>query len=176
MYASYRLRLTAFTFAISVACSGAAKSMSALTPATVAPVLTRISFATLDKKLIDIGGESGRITVVDVWATYCKPCRTAFPKLNELASLHPEIAVIGLSVDENDGAVEQFLREVPTNITIARDPLLTVKSPPLSMQSLPTLLVLDARGRIRFRADAASERSYDELPLLIEQLTSERTD
>jgi thiol-disulfide isomerase/thioredoxin len=177
MYSVRRSLLPVLAFTISLtatSCGGATASTTTLTQPNVAPALPPLSFATMDKSPLTIGGQSGRITVVDVWASYCKPCRSAFPKLNELAMAHPDISVIGLSVDETDDVVQQFLREVPASITIARDPTLSVKNPPLSMKTLPTLLVLDAAGRIRFRADEASENAYDALPRLIEQLRAEK--
>lgn len=37
----------------------------------------------------------GKVVVFDVWATYCKPCRKAFPKLGQLAASSTEVTVIG---------------------------------------------------------------------------------
>jgi thiol-disulfide isomerase/thioredoxin len=115
----------------------------------------------------------GRVVVLDVWATYCKPCRKAFPKLDRLAAAHPEVVVIGLSVDDNDAAVEAFLREVPAAFSIARDPKQTIQSGPLAVQRLPTLFVIDRRGRIRFRGDPMREPDYDSLPALVATLLAE---
>lgn len=115
----------------------------------------------------------GRVIVLDVWATYCKPCRAAFPKLGRLAAAHPDAVVIGVSVDEDDAAVDAFLREVPAAFTIARDPAWTVQSGPLQISKLPTLLVVDRRGRIRLRRDLATEPDYDALPDLVAALVAE---
>jgi thiol-disulfide isomerase/thioredoxin len=115
----------------------------------------------------------GRVIVLDVWATYCKPCRKAFPKLGRLAAAHPDAVVIGVSVDEEDAPVEAFLREVPAAFTIARDPKQTVQSGPLAIHKLPTLLVVDRRGRIRFRGEAMLESDYDILPELVPALLAE---
>ncbi len=115
----------------------------------------------------------GRVIVLDVWATYCQPCRKAFPKLGALAAAHPEAVVIGVSVDEDDAAVEAFLREVPAAFTIARDPAQSVQSGPLAISRLPTLLVVDRRGRVRFRGEEMAESDYDVLPGLVAALLAE---
>jgi thiol-disulfide isomerase/thioredoxin len=115
----------------------------------------------------------GRVIVLDVWATYCKPCRKAFPKLGRLAAAHPEAVVIGVSVDEDDAVVEAFLREVPAAFSIARDPTQSVQSGPLAIGRLPTLLVVDRRGRVRFRGEEMAESDYDVLPGLVAALLAE---
>ena len=115
----------------------------------------------------------GRVLVIDVWATYCPPCRKALPKLGRLAAAHPELVVIGISVDEEDAAVEAFLREVPVAFPIARDPEVSLQAGPLAIDRLPTLLVVDRRGRIRFRGEEMAEADYDVLPGLVAALLAE---
>jgi len=116
---------------------------------------------------------AGRVLVIDVWATYCKPCRASFPKLSRLAAAHPGVDVVGISVDEDDAVVERFLAEVPAAFTIVRDPEMTVSLPPLDIQKLPTVLVVDRAGRVRFRGDELPEERYDDLPALVDALLAE---
>jgi thiol-disulfide isomerase/thioredoxin len=115
----------------------------------------------------------GRVIVLDIWATYCIPCRKSFPKLGQLASAHPDLVVIGVSVDDNDVAVEHFLRQVPAGFPIARDPKQSVQSGPLAIRALPTVLVVDRRGRIRLRVDQMSEADYDALAGIVDALSAE---
>jgi cytochrome c biogenesis protein CcmG, thiol:disulfide interchange protein DsbE len=115
----------------------------------------------------------GRVIVLDIWATYCQPCRKAIPKLSRLAAARSDVVVIGVSVDDDDSVVTAFLREVPAGFPIARDPEHTVQSGPLAIQTLPTVLVVDRRGRIRVRADKMSETDYDALPGVIDALRAE---
>src|SRR5689334_15921048 len=81
---------------------------------------------------------AGHVVVIDTWATYCKPCRNAFPKLNRLAAEHPDVVLIGVSVDEDPGVIRAFLTEVPASFPIAHDPQLTISRPPLSFTQLPS--------------------------------------
>jgi thiol-disulfide isomerase/thioredoxin len=106
---------------------------------------------------------AGRIVVIDTWATWCKPCKKAFPKLNRLMVEHPEIVVIGVSVDEDRAAIDAFLREVPASFAIAHDPEITIGRPPLSFTQVPSLVVLDREGRMRVRAEDVNEGDYDKL-------------
>jgi thiol-disulfide isomerase/thioredoxin len=58
---------------------------------------------------------AGQVRVIDVWATWCGPCRMTIPELNALYERNKErgLVVIGLSVDEDPAAVLEFQREVP---------------------------------------------------------------
>ncbi len=163
---------TALALALA-ACGGPAGRAPEPTPAAAAPPLPPLEYRLLSGEPWTSRAALGRVIVLDVWATYCKPCRKAFPKLGRLAAAHPDAVVIGVSVDEEDAAVEAFLREVPAAFTIARDPKWTVQSGPLAIHKLPTLLVIDRRGRIRLRRDEVVEADYDVLPGLVASLVAE---
>src|SRR6516225_7066119 len=46
--------------------------------------------------------ETGKLYVVEFWATWCGPCRTSIPHLTELQKKHGEIVFIGVSVFERE--------------------------------------------------------------------------
>jgi thiol-disulfide isomerase/thioredoxin len=141
-------------------------------PASGAP-LPPLSFQTLGGTPWSTRDTAGKVVVLDVWATYCAPCRKAFPKLDRLAASHPDVAVVGISVDEDDEVVRQYLTTVTASFLIVRDPQRTVEARPLAVHALPTVIVLDRRGRVRFRADEMGEDGYDELPALVASLLAE---
>lgn len=60
--------------------------------------------------------ESGKVVVVDFWATWCGPCIKLGPVVEELAEKYEGRAVIGkLNIDENDEIVaENRIRSIPT--------------------------------------------------------------
>lgn len=154
-------------------CGGAGRAGPALIPAASAQPLPPLAYSLLDGAPWRSSDAAGRVLVIDVWATYCKPCRAAFPKLNQLAAAQPETAVIGLSLDEDDAVVRAFLAQVPAAYSIARDPKLTVQQAPLRLTKLPTLLVVDRQGRVRLRAEDLQEADYDALPGLVSALLAE---
>ena len=80
------------------------------------PELDKDVFAELIKK------NSGRILVINVWATWCMPCKEEFPDLIQLASEYPEsqVKVIGISVDYRDeveSKIKPFLAQQGVNFT-----------------------------------------------------------
>ena len=59
------------------------------------------------------GFESGKLYVVEFWATWCGPCRATIPHLTELAKKNPNVTFIGQDVWERDDAqVEPFVKQM----------------------------------------------------------------
>ncbi len=60
--------------------------------------------------------ESGKVVVIDFWATWCGPCIKLSPIVEELAEKYADKAVIGkVNIDENDViAGENRVRNIPT--------------------------------------------------------------
>lgn len=63
-------------------------------------------------KTHDLKQYMGKPLIVNFWATWCDPCREEMPEISELAQQHPEIAVIGLAIDEAP-AVHEFKQTTP---------------------------------------------------------------
>ena len=111
------------------------------------------------------------LLVVDVWASWCKPCRKGFPTLEALAA-RPDVAVVAISIDEDVAAIRAFLAEVPLRAPVAHDAGQTLTRPPLSIARLPTVLVVDAAGVIRHRIEEPTERDYAGLPALVDAVSA----
>lgn len=155
------------------ACGGPPRPAASLIPAATAPSLPPLEYRLLGGELWSSRQTAGRVVVLDVWASYCKPCRKGFPRLDRLAAAHPDVVVIGISIDEEDADVRRFLSEIPATFPIARDPARSVQSGPLAIRSVPTLLVVDRRGRTRFRAEQTTESDYEALPRVVAALLAE---
>jgi cytochrome c biogenesis protein CcmG/thiol:disulfide interchange protein DsbE len=65
----------------------------------------------LEAKLADLRGHP---VVVNQWGSWCPPCRAEFPFFAESAEAHAdEVAFVGVDIQDDRGAAEQFLRELP---------------------------------------------------------------
>ena len=104
----------------------------------------------LDGKSLDIEDEKGTVVLLNIWATWCGPCRFEIP---ELGKLHAKYAsrgfkVIGVSVDEGGaGDVKQFVADQKIVYPIALDPegkLATL----LKTTVIPTSIVVDRTGNV----------------------------
>jgi thioredoxin 1 len=62
---------------------------------------------------------SGQTLLVDYWATWCGPCKTLIPRLEDLESQYPNVKFVKIDVDQNTKhAQEVGIRSVPTVIVI----------------------------------------------------------
>jgi len=99
----------------------------------------------------DIKGE--RLTVIDFWATWCKPCVRAIPKLVELQDNYSDkgVRVVGINVDSprNTQKVKPFSRSLGVNYPILLD-MNSELSQQLQVSVLPTIFIADSDGEILF--------------------------
>lgn len=73
-----------------------------------------------------LGGENGAataegITVVNVWAWWCGPCRDELPYFDEFAAAHPEYTVVGVHADRNPGNGAAMLDELGISLPSYQD-------------------------------------------------------
>lgn len=65
----------------------------------------------------------GYPVVVNVWASWCVPCRQEFPALQELSARYgKEVAFLGVNSEDSDDAAATFLRETPVPYPSYTDP------------------------------------------------------
>jgi thiol-disulfide isomerase/thioredoxin len=75
-----------------------------------------------DGRKFQFASLKGKVILVDVWATWCGPCREQTPKLAALQQKYRDkgLAVVGLSLDEKSDEAEvlKFMKEAGVNYTI----------------------------------------------------------
>ena len=112
----------------------------------------------------------GRVVLLDFWATWCPPCRTALPKLRELVAELPadRFALIAISVDEERETVARFLADEPMPWTIWHAGTEGEAAQLLRVSFFPTYVLADERGRVLARSNELEELR----PLIDEALSS----
>jgi thiol-disulfide isomerase/thioredoxin len=105
--------------------------------------------------------------VIDVWASWCKPCSKGFPKLDALATRRSDIAIVAITIDEDPTAAREFLAEFPLRVPVLQDSEQVMTRAPLGIARLPTLLIVDKSGVIRRRIEEPREQDYDRLEELV---------
>lgn len=72
----------------------------------------------------DAAGETATdegISIVNIWAWWCEPCREELPYLEEVAEKHPEWNVVGVHADRNAGNGAAFLNDIDVDLPSYQD-------------------------------------------------------
>jgi thiol-disulfide isomerase/thioredoxin len=90
--------------------------------------------------------------LVDIWASWCAPCKEEMPLLDEMAGRLKDkgVQVIAVSIDEDRESAQEFLSSRPSwSLTVAHDPKGKLPEA-LHPGKMPSSYVLDADGIIRY--------------------------
>lgn len=130
----------------------------------------------LDGKPLNLAGEKGNVIFLNVWATWCGPCRFETPELQALQNQYSPkgLKVIGVSVDEGETeAVKTFVTEQKITYPIALDPEGRIANL-LQTTVLPTSLLLDRSGKIVWRQIGAIMPNDAKLKAAVEKAVAEK--
>ena len=96
-------------------------------------------------KLSDL---KGKVTLINVWATWCAPCRVELPyvqRLHEALENGPGLQVLTLNLDENPALVPGYMRAGGYTFPVIRSFELAEKIHPVS--EIPQNWIIDSKGR-----------------------------
>jgi peroxiredoxin len=128
-----------------------------------------------DLVLTDLQGETlklselkGKTVLLDFWTTWCPSCRADSRSLDQLYQKYHErnLAIIGVSVDEDRAVVQKFLSEHPHQYAIA----LTTENQiprPYQIAVLPTYVIIDTEGNLA--AATEGDKGFAELRKLLKK-------
>jgi thiol-disulfide isomerase/thioredoxin len=100
----------------------------------------------------------GTPLLINVWASWCGPCRAEMASLERLAWQPHEVsfAIIGISTDDDADAARRLLRQTNASISHYIDRRLELESM-LGASRLPLTVLVDARGRVVDKIFGAQE-------------------
>jgi thiol-disulfide isomerase/thioredoxin len=135
----------------------------------------------LDGKPLSLDQFKGKVVLVDIWGTWCKPCREALPALAQLYHKHRRrgLEVIGLDYEQNAPDpetarqyVKRFVQQsgIPYRIGMGDDAVLR-KIP--NFFAYPTTLLVDRAGKVRMLVTENAEGVMSALDDAIEVLLAE---
>jgi thiol-disulfide isomerase/thioredoxin len=110
-----------------------------------------------------LGALRGHPVVVNVWASWCEPCRMEFPYLQRLSAKYGKrVAFVGVDTNDNDAAARTFLAELPLPYPSYTDPNKDIAQSVGATVGLPDTAYYDASGKQVFvkQGQYASEGDF----------------
>src|SRR5277367_1724166 len=134
-------------FVTSVA--GAQEPKAVIRFASNAEAAPEFHLETLDGKPLSLASASGKVVLLNFWATWCGPCRMEIPDLIELQKQYKDqLQIISLLVDVDDvDDAKKFVQAQGINYPVGVASM-EVRIAYGGISALPTLFVLDTQGRI----------------------------
>jgi peroxiredoxin len=119
----------------------------------------------LDGSKFDLVSRRGKVVLLNVWATWCGPCRFEIPELQRIHDAYAArgFEVVGVSVDESGiESVKQFVDEQKMRYPVALDPQGQLANL-LQTSVLPTSVLVDRGGKIVWKKYGAILEKDQEL-------------
>jgi cytochrome c biogenesis protein CcmG, thiol:disulfide interchange protein DsbE len=125
---------------------------------------------------VRLGDLRGKVVVLDFWASWCVPCKTALPALDALARRQRTagVVVLAVSIDRSRSTAERFLAET------LPDPTLTVLQDPggrafaaLGPAGTPALYVIDPQGIVRMVEAGYAPERIEAVERLVRELAAQ---
>ncbi|MGA3202143.1 MAG: TlpA disulfide reductase family protein [Bryobacteraceae bacterium] len=91
----------------------------------------------------------GKLLVLNFWASWCPPCITELPSLNQFAQEYKDqgVVVIGISNDKNENLYKRFLTQRHVAFDTARDPEADISASYGTFQ-IPETYLIDRNGKV----------------------------
>ena len=135
--------------------------MSALllgTAASIATAATAVgspapdfTLRVLDGPNLRLQEQRGKVVLVNFWATWCGPCRKEMPHLNRIADKYRSsgLVLLGINVDDDARNAADLAAKLGVKFPVLFDTDKKV-SKLYDLNSMPSTLVIDRNGRVRY--------------------------
>jgi thiol-disulfide isomerase/thioredoxin len=139
------------------------QSLTQLPPAKRRPAPVITGTALMGDRPLTTADYAGKVIVINVWGSWCAPCRKEAPDLAAASQQTAAVAqFVGLDIRDYDKAPAQaFVRAFHVSYPSIYDPGGTqlVKSTELPPSAIPSTLIIDRKGRIAARVIGVISRT-----------------
>lgn len=153
--------------------SGPAAATPAQTATGIEPglIMPPYEAVNLDGSKFDLAARRKNVVLLNLWATWCGPCRYEIPELQRIHDTYAKrgFEVVGVSVDEGAAElIQQFAGENKMTYPLVHDPEGKIANI-LEASVLPTSVMIDRDGRIIWKKVGAILENDEELKAAIEK-------
>ena len=122
-------------------------------------------------KSVVLDNFTGKVTVVNFWATWCPPCVEEIPSLNRLREKMKDkkFELISINYAESSQTIEQFLKRINVEfpVLLDKDGLVSTK---WNVIAFPSTFIIGPDGKIQYGINAAIRWDSDEVITLLNSL------
>ncbi|MBS0297480.1 MAG: TlpA family protein disulfide reductase [Proteobacteria bacterium] len=134
------------------------------------------SFNDRDGKPVNLSQFRGKVVVMNVWATWCAPCRIEMPTLAALQRKYAgtDLVVLPVSVDKADRVADarNFI-DVHSPLPLFNDPAFALASS-LRLKGMPSTVIYDRQGREVARLEGETDWNTPEAWAVADALLKQR--
>ncbi len=115
------------------------------------------------------------MVLLDVWATWCEPCLDALPHSQQLLERFATrgFEVYAINIDADPRPIASFLKEAQVTLPVVLDPEGRQAEERLKVSLMPTILLIDKRGKVRSVREGFDEEQLVKWTSEIEALLNE---
>jgi thiol-disulfide isomerase/thioredoxin len=127
---------------------------------------------TLEGRQVTLGDYKGRVLFVNLWATWCPPCRAEMPGIEKLYKEYGDRVTFLMIAGDTPQKVKSYLKEHGYTFPVL---IQTVAAPSaLKSRSIPTTFIIDKKGNIILEHKGASKWNSRKIKRLLNELLEER--
>jgi thiol-disulfide isomerase/thioredoxin len=127
-------------------------------PAAERPAAPRIQGPTLDGTTLDLATLRGKVVVLNIWGSWCAPCRQEAPTLERMSrqTRAQGVEFVGLNIRDVDDRARAFERSFSVTYPSIVDAEGVIQSRfrgKIAAAAMPTTYIIDREGRVAARAN-----------------------
>ena len=136
-----------------------------------APELTLTDTQGISRSLVEY---QGQVVLVNLWATWCPPCKEEMPALQSFYNKHRDQGFVVIAINDGDPMADvlQFVKDYQLTFPVWLDPTYIATEQAFKTLNLPSSFVIDRSGTVRLQwVGGISRKMLDQhvSPIIMEQ-------